>query len=100
MKMKVYAVLDTKLGAFGGIFLDVKDEAAIRGFSDGVNDPNPQNKWFKHPEDFALYRLGEYHQDSGELIPAGKLVCLVTAAAVKTLAVNEAEVPRALGVVN
>lgn len=84
MKQNVYAVLDTKVGCFGGLFLDMTDDAALRNFSDGVNDPNPQNRWHRHPEDFALYRLGEFHQDSGELVPVSKLTAICTASAVKT----------------
>lgn len=79
MKNYVYSVLDTKLGVFGGLFVDGSDGAAIRGFGDGVNDKNPKNRWNAHPEDFTLYRVGEFNIDTGELIPQHPAKSLVTA---------------------
>jgi len=85
MKMNMYSILDTKLGAFQGIFLDLTHDSAIRTFSDWVNEANPANKFNKHPEDFALYCVGAFHQVSGEIIPVDKLTALITASAAKTL---------------
>lgn len=85
MKYYVYSVLDAKMGVFSGLILDMTDDSAIRGFADGVNDSNASNKLFKHPEDFALYRLGEYHQDTGIITPEVMIKCLVTASAVKSV---------------
>lgn len=85
MKMNIYSVLDTKLGAFQGLFMDMTHDSAIRTFSDWVNEANPANKFNKHPEDFALYYVGAFHQVSGEIVPAEKLTALITASAAKTL---------------
>ncbi|WNK12692.1 MAG: nonstructural protein [Microvirus sp.] len=87
MKMKIYSVLDTKIGAFSGVFLEMTDASAIRAFSDGVNQDRPDNKWFHHPEDFALYCLGDFLQDNGEILPQKVLSCLVTASALKAMSV-------------
>lgn len=89
MKMNIYAVLDTKVGAFGNLFIDMADAAAIRSWSDGVNESNPKNAWFNHPEDYALYKLGCYDQATGEIIPESKMVCLVTASALKSVKTPE-----------
>lgn len=91
MKYRIYSVLDTKTGAFSNLWIDLRDESAIRSFSDNVNEDNPKNAWFNHPEDFALYCLGDYDSSTGEIVPILKLQCLVTASAlkaVKNIAVN------------
>lgn len=85
MKYYIYSVLDTKVGMFGGLVLDITDDAAVRNFSDGVNDNRPDNKLFRHSEDFALYRIGVFDQDNGSVVSEDKLICLVTASAVKSL---------------
>lgn len=84
MNVKVFSVFDTKLAVFGNIWNDSTAAAAIRGFSDMVNDPNPRNQWRNHPEDFALYQVAEFDTDSGrmtEMLP----VNLCTASSVKTV---------------
>lgn len=84
MKMKMFAVLDAKIGVFGSPFCDHRDESAVRSFSDAVNDgSNAGNMWFKHPEDFALYQIGDYDSETGTVVPLGALKCLVTASALK-----------------
>lgn len=90
---KVYSVLDTKMGVFGNPIVEVREEAVIRGFSDAVNDPNPNNMWNKHPEDFALYYVGDFDPEVGCLIPAEKLRCVLTASAVKSVLNTNTPVP-------
>lgn len=84
MKLKLYSILDAKVGAFDSPFTDVRDESAIRRFTDAVNDgSNPNNQWFRHPEDFALYLVGEFITDTAEIIPQKVMKSLVSAASVK-----------------
>lgn len=85
MKTNVYAVLDAKVGAFGSLYLDLTDDAAIRTFSDRVNDSNPQNSFSRHSEDYTLYRIGQFDGNVGAIEPVKVLVALVTASAVKSL---------------
>lgn len=78
---KVYAVFDAKVKLFGRPFTDMSDDAAIRNFSDAVNENgNPNNLWAKHPEDFSLFKIGDYNEDLGKLIPCNP-ESLVTASA-------------------
>jgi hypothetical protein len=82
MMQKVFSVLDTKLATFGRPWFHMTDASAIREFSDAVNDgSNVQNQWYRHPEDFSLYCVGSFDDQSGELIPCLPL-SLVTASAV------------------
>lgn len=70
MMMKIYSVFDAKLATFGRPWFQMRDAAALREFSDAVNDTsNPNNQWHSHPEDFSLFRIGEYDDQSGEIIP-------------------------------
>lgn len=83
MILKVFSVLDAKVGVFGNPWYEQYEAAAIRNFSDAVVDgSNPNNMWHKHPEDFALYLIGEFNNENG-LIKAVQPVCLVTASAVR-----------------
>lgn len=65
MKLKVFSVFDTKLAVFGNPWFDQRVESAIRAFTDAVNSPGDNNMWNKHPEDFSLYLLGEFDNDTG-----------------------------------
>lgn len=82
MKLKVYSVFDSKLATFGRPWYEMTDAAAIRVFSDAVNDgSNPNNQWYKHPEDFSLYCLGDFEDESGA-IDKKLPVSLVTASSI------------------
>jgi hypothetical protein len=38
---------------------------AIRSFSDEVNRKDPENQLHNHPDDFDLYELGEFDDNTG-----------------------------------
>lgn len=81
MKNRLYSVFDSKTATFGIPNFIPSDNAAIRTFSDAVNDgSNPNNQWHKHPEDFSLFFVGFFDDETGLLeksIPSS----LVTASA-------------------
>lgn len=84
MIIKLFAVFDSKAALFGQPFSDQQEGSAIRNFSDAVNDgSNPNNLWNKHPEDFSLFQIGEFDNNSGELIPIIPK-SLVTASALRS----------------
>lgn len=68
MKVKIYAVLDTKISAFMQPFFALTNGQAMRMFGDTVEDTN--SNFHKHPEDYALYYLGEFDDASGKLTDA------------------------------
>lgn len=81
MILNVYSVFDAKLAVFGKPWYGLNDAGAIREFSDAVNDgSNPNNQWHRHPEDFSLYHLGAFDDQTGELM-SDKPKSLVTASA-------------------
>lgn len=82
MKMKIYSVFDTKVANYGRPWYAYQDAAAIREFSDAVNDAsNPANQWNKHPEDFQLFCIGAFDDATGALSSHAPLA-LINAAAV------------------
>lgn len=75
MKLVICSVFDTALNAFGRpIFVHTTNQA-VRSFSDEVNQSDsPMNA---HPEDYDLYHIGNFHDDTGEMesiIPSTLLV--------------------------
>lgn len=85
MIMKMFAVFDSKAATYGIPFADQRIESAIRNFSDAVNDgSNPGNLWHKHPEDFSLFEIGEFNQETGEII-SNRPKNLITASAIRSI---------------
>lgn len=66
MVLKVYAIQDVKAGHYATPFFMASNGLAIRAFSDLVKDQ--QSTLSRHPDDFKLFLIGEYDDNSGELI--------------------------------
>lgn len=80
MKMYVVAIIDTQIGVFSRPSFVRSEGEARRGFVDEVNrKPNngEQNPLNQHPEDFALYHLGLYDDETGrfEMPERPQLLC-------------------------
>jgi len=88
MKTRLYSVYDLKAKAFLQPFFSVLDGTAIRAFSTAVNDPSTMLN--KHPEDYILFYVGEFDDESGALSAAAQPVQLVMAAAVYSERVPDA----------
>lgn len=69
MLMHIFSVRDSVAQVFGRPFYSVNAGAAIRAFSDQVNNPDPQNELFAHPSDFELYELGSFDDVSCRIEP-------------------------------
>lgn len=82
MIIGMYAVLDHKLSDYRLCIFEIKNEGAIRLFSDAVNDP--KHPWHKHPEDYSLWYVGKFDTEKGKVIPETP-ENLVNALAVKAL---------------
>ena len=67
MKLNYYAIYDQKAKAYLTPFCMHNDAMAVRGFGDAINDP--ATRFGQHPEDYLLYQLAEWHDDSGEFVP-------------------------------
>lgn len=60
-KVSLYSIHDSKVGVYNAPFVQANDNAAIRAFTDEVN--NPDSLLNRHPEDFTLFCLGSYDDD-------------------------------------
>lgn len=63
MKQQVFAVFDSRLGAYMVPFYAPSIGVAVRMFSDACGDAN--SALAKHPEDYTLMHLGEWNDDTG-----------------------------------
>jgi len=64
MRFKICVVRDRALDSFGTPIFVASKGQAIRSFADEVNRADPNNSLNKHPEDFELFYLGEYDDES------------------------------------
>lgn len=64
MKLELVAVYDSKVEAFMTPFFAQSVGAAVRAFGDVARDP--QHEVGKHPEDYALFWLGTFNQQTAE----------------------------------
>lgn len=64
MKYGIYVIRDVHTGFFSPT-ADVNDQTAIRNFEHAVSQG--QSLMFTHPEDYSLYKIGEFDSDTGEL---------------------------------
>lgn len=79
MKTSVYSVFDAKAAVYGVPFFMPKDGMAVRAFTDLANDSNTMCG--KHPEDFTLFKIGEFDDATGQVV-GNTPVAVVTAASV------------------
>lgn len=65
MKLVLCSVKDRAADAFGRPMFVPSTGVAIRSFSDEVNRNDTDNQLFNHPDDFDLYELGEFDDNTG-----------------------------------
>jgi len=65
MIYRCYSVRDLKAAAFAPPFFLGRDEVAVRTFSDALADPT--HPMHAHPEDYQLFYLGEFNDETGLL---------------------------------
>lgn len=63
MKLKVYAVFDSKVGTYARPFFMQTRGEALRSWIDVISDKDTQ--FHRHPEDFCLFEVAEYDEDTG-----------------------------------
>ncbi len=66
MKLRVFSVFDVKAGAYLPPFFMPEQGQAIRVFSDAING---SEAFAKHPEDYSLFLIGDFDDNSGEISP-------------------------------
>lgn len=65
MELKLYSVYDRAAGAYMTPAFMSADGMALRSFADQAKDASTQIG--KHPEDYALFRVGKWNDHTGEL---------------------------------
>lgn len=84
MVLKAFAVHDQKSKAFNTPFFKHTHGEAERDFKSAVNDNSQQNNnLHKYPEDFDLYHVGEYDDQTGLFTPVKTPQIVIKAVAVK-----------------
>lgn len=63
MRLFAFSVLDKKAEYFSTPFFTRSLGEAIRGFGDEAR--NPESQLFKHPNDFELFHVGYFSQETG-----------------------------------
>lgn len=61
------AVRDTATETFGSVMTFKNEKDAVRSFTTAVNDPNPDSLLSQHPEDYELWQLATYNEDTGTI---------------------------------
>jgi hypothetical protein len=61
----ICAVKDRAADAFGRPLFVPSIGLAVRSFSDEVNRSDPENQMFNHSDDFDLYEIGVYDDNTG-----------------------------------
>jgi len=82
MKVGIYSIYDAKAQAYGQPFFSPRNGTAIRAFTDEVNRADERNPFYKHPDDYSLFHMGDW-DDAGEIVPNSTPVLLSTANNVK-----------------
>jgi hypothetical protein len=65
MKMIVVSIKDRAADAYGRPFYVPSVGVAIRSFQDEVNRQSDDNQMYQHPDDFDLFHLGEFDDNTG-----------------------------------
>lgn len=65
MELKMYAVRDDAIKTFMQPFFTNHEAIAVRSFTDTINNEAPDNSFHHHKEDFSLWFLGIYDDQTG-----------------------------------
>lgn len=66
-KVQIFSIYDVKAEIFASPVFYPSTGAAIRAFADAVNKPG--NDFNAHPEDFQLFHVGSFDEDTGDVMP-------------------------------
>ena len=63
--MKIFTIYDSKATAYLQPFFSKTEQTAVRDVTTIVNEPN--SNFNLHAEDFSLFTIGKYDEDSGKI---------------------------------
>lgn len=81
MILQVLAVYDAKARSYAKPFFVAHIDVGIRAFRTHANTPG--NEMYENPEDFTLFHLGTWSDDTGCMLQVGELRQVAFAANVK-----------------
>lgn len=64
-KLIVVSVKDSAVGVFSRPFFVPTVGLAVRSFTDEVNRAAEDNQVYRHPDDYVLFRLGSFDEETG-----------------------------------
>lgn len=65
--MNVYSIFDSAASAFATPFFMQNDGLAVRAFSDNINRVEEKTALSEHPDQFTLFKIGEFEDKTGVL---------------------------------
>lgn len=68
MEYVLISIKDTSVDRFQGVSSARATGEAIRNLQDAVNDPRNETL-YKHPDDFHLYQVGTFDDQTGVITP-------------------------------
>jgi len=66
--LTMFAIKDNKTGAFAPPFFAAHTEQVVRSIRRTLTEKRPGDSYAEFPEDFALWSLGTFNQENGELV--------------------------------
>lgn len=66
MIIKLFSIYDKKAVAFGQLFPSNTSGSAERSFHEALK--NPDTPYAKYPEDYVLYQIAEFDDESGYIV--------------------------------
>lgn len=78
MIFQILCVRDRAADVFGRPSFHTSVGGAIRGFVDEINRAHEENVMFRHPEDFDMFHVGTYDDNSCkfDLLPSPRQVAI------------------------
>lgn len=67
MKMLICSISDRQMETYGRPFVCAAKGQAVRSFVDEVNRVSQDNLMYQHPEDFTLWHIGNFDDQTGEI---------------------------------
>lgn len=74
MKLKLYAIEDRKAQQFNSVMTELNEMTILRTLRNIVNGQD-KHLYASNPEDFALFLVGEYDTETGQIDTMKARVC-------------------------
>lgn len=96
MKVIICSVRDSAIESFANPFCIATRASAVRSFGDAVNRGGADSTLVAHPEHFALYEVGSFDDQTGEIVGCSP-VMIISALDLKARAEADASQMRLVG---